>query len=62
MKDWPEENVRLLFRQRKRRKYPINVKMIVAAEKKILLTFQGFLRKIYLRIRSVFVGGGEIDD
>lgn len=62
MKDWPEENVRLLFRQRKRRKYPINVKMIVAAEKEILLTFQGFLRKIYLRIRSVFIGGGEIDD
>jgi hypothetical protein len=63
LKDWPEGNINLLFRQRKKRKYPINVKMIAAREKKILRSFLEFIGKLYRKIKKkLYIGGDEIDN
>jgi hypothetical protein len=60
MKDWPERNVRLLFRQRRKRKYPINVKMITAAEKELLRSLKESIKKHYRNImKKLNIGGGE---
>lgn len=60
MKDWPDENARLLFRQRKKRKYPINVKMITAAEKDLLRSLRESIKKQYRNImKKLNIGGGE---
>ncbi|HPP36639.1 MAG TPA: O-fucosyltransferase family protein [Clostridiales bacterium] len=60
MKDWPEENVKLLFRQRKRRKYPVNVKIITPEENKTLRLVLEFIKKLYRKIREkLYIGGGE---
>jgi len=60
IKDWPAENVRLLFRQREKRKYPINAKMIVPDEKKIFRSFAEFVKNLYRKIKKkLHIGGNE---
>ncbi len=62
MKDWPQENIKLLFRQKRKRKYPVNAKIIVPGENKLLSTLSGFIKKIYQGIKKrLHIGGGEID-
>ncbi|NLG88792.1 MAG: hypothetical protein GX494_06175 [Clostridiaceae bacterium] len=61
IKDWPEQNVKLLFRQRGKRKYPINVKMIAAREKSILRSFVEFMEKLCRRIKKkLHIGSDKI--
>ena len=63
IKDWPEGNIKLLFRRREKRKYPINVKMIVSGNKKIFGTFVEFIKKFYLKIKKKLgIGGAENDN
>jgi len=60
LKDWPAGNVKLLFRQKRKRKYPINVKMITSRENKILRSIVEYFKKLYSKIRKkLFIGGGE---
>ncbi|HHW48213.1 MAG TPA: hypothetical protein GXX14_06305 [Clostridiaceae bacterium] len=62
IKDWPEGNVKLLFRQREKRKYPVNVRMITARERKILRSIMEFVKKLYSTIKKkLHIGGDEID-
>lgn len=62
IKDWPEENIKLLFRRRERRKYPINVKMIVSDRKKIFKSFVEYIKNLYRRIlKKLHLGGDEVD-
>jgi len=63
IKDWPEGNVKLLFRQREKRKYPINVRMIVAKDKKIWHSFVEHMKKLYHKIKKkLHIGGDENDN
>lgn len=63
IKDWPDKNVKLLFRQRERRKYPINVKMIVSNRKKTFSSFVEFIKKCYRKIKKkLHIGGDDIDN
>jgi len=62
IKDWPEENVKLLFRQREKRKYPVNVKMIVSDKKKVFDSFIEFIKNLYRRIMKKLRPGGDEDD
>jgi len=62
IKDWPEQNVKLLFRQRDKRKYPINVRMIAASDKKLLRSFVKFMKELYQKIKKkLHIGGDEND-
>jgi hypothetical protein len=58
MKDWPAGNARLLYRQRERRKYPINVKMIVANNKKVFRLFAEYMKKLCKKIKKKLNIGG----
>jgi len=63
IKDWPVENVKLLFRQREKRKYPVNVRMIAAKDKKILRSLVEFMKGLYRKIKKkLHIGGDEIDN
>lgn len=59
MKDWPEENISLLFRKRKRRKYPVNAKMIAPAEGRMLRSVSEFLKKLHRKVREKCTSGGD---
>ncbi|HHW01048.1 MAG TPA: hypothetical protein GXX36_16050 [Clostridiaceae bacterium] len=62
IKDWPAENVKLLFRRRDKRKYPINVRMIAASDKKLLSPFVKFIKELYRKIKKkLHIGGDEND-
>ncbi len=61
IKDWPDGNVKLLFRQRRKRKYPINVKMIVSDDRKIFKQLVEFVKKLYHKIlKKHNIGGGGV--
>ena len=63
IKDWPEENIRLLFRRREKRKYPVNVKMIAAVKNKFFSSVAEFIRNLYEKIKKKLgIGGGEYDN
>ena len=63
IKDWPEGNVILLFRRRRKRIYPINVKMIIAQENKLLKSFTEFIKKLYGKIRKKLnLGGDDVEN
>jgi len=62
IKDWPEGNVKLLFRQREKRKYPVNVKIITAKDKNLLSSFKEYVKKLYQKIKKKLHIGGEEDD
>lgn len=62
IKDWPDGNIKLLFRQREKRKYPVNVKIIMSEQKKIFTSFVEFIKKIYNRIRKKLHFGGDESD
>lgn len=60
IKDWPEGNVKLLFRQRGKRKYPINVKMIISNNKKIFRSIMERIKNLYRKIKKkLHIGGVE---
>lgn len=62
IKDWPEENIKLLFRRREKRKYPVNVKMIVSEKKKIFEKIAEFFKKLYSDIKKkLHIGGDELE-
>ncbi len=62
LKDWPAANVTLLFRQRGKRKYPVNANMITATDKKILHSFMEYVKRLYRRIKKKLnIGGGDIE-
>lgn len=44
MRDWPAKNTKLLYWVHKRKKYPVNVKLIIRKDKNILL---GLIKKIF---------------
>jgi len=61
IKDWPDGNVKLLFRQREKRKYPVNVKMIVSDEKKIFSSLVKHIKDLYRKIKKKLrIGGDDI--
>jgi len=58
LKDWPDGNIKLLFRQRRKRRYPINAKLITAKENKIWRSVKEFAGKLYRKIKEKLYGGG----
>lgn len=63
IKDWPDQNVKLLFRQRKKRKYPVNAKIIVSDRKERIRSLVEFIKKLISRIKKKLnIGGGENDN
>lgn len=63
IKDWPDENIKLLYRQRRKRIYPINVKIITAREFKLWNPLKKFIEKLCGKIRKkLHIGGGEFDE
>jgi 5S rRNA maturation endonuclease (ribonuclease M5) len=63
LKDWPAGNVRLLFRQRGKRKYPINVKMIVSNNKEIFRSFMECVKRLCRSIKKKLnIGGIDIEN
>jgi len=60
IKDWPDGNVNLLFRQRGKRKSPVNVKIIVSIKKKIFRSIVEHIKNLYRKIKKkLHIGGGE---
>jgi len=62
IKDWPEGNIKLLFRQRERRKYPVNVKVIVSDRKNKFSSFVELIKNLYKKIKKKLHLGGDEDD
>lgn len=62
IKDWPEENIKLLFRRRERRKYPVNVKIIVSEKKKTFKTIVEFIKNLFRKIMKKLNPGGDETD
>ncbi|MGE5613977.1 MAG: O-fucosyltransferase family protein [Bacillota bacterium] len=63
LKDWPQGNVNLLFRRRKRRIYPVNVKMIVRKDNKLLRSFLEYLKRLCRSIKKKLnIGGGDLEN
>jgi len=59
LKDWPDGNIELLFRQRKKRKFPINTKMITIRERKIFLFIVEYIKKLITKIKNKLGIGGS---
>ncbi|MGI6667964.1 MAG: O-fucosyltransferase family protein [Acetivibrionales bacterium] len=63
LKDWPEGNVRLLFRKREKRKYPVNVKMIAAGNRKVFRSFVENVKRLWRKImKKLNIGGIDIEN
>jgi len=62
IKDWPDENVILLYRKREKRKYPVNVKMIVSDKKNILRPLIEFVKNLCRKIKKKLYPGSDEDD